>query len=261
MVEKYDKIGKAYNRTRQADTYLTQRFYTYLNPISNHIYLDIGCGTGNYTVALNQKGIDFIGVDPSAEMLKKARKRNSLVDWGTGKSDSVPLESESVDGILASLTIHHWEDLNSSFRELCRVLRSDGKLVIFTSTAEQMDGYWLNHYFPKMMKDSANQMPSYEKIERNLRRNDFKIVETEKYFVRDDLQDLFLYSGKHNPELYLDAEIRKGISSFSSLAKGNEVETGLGRLRDDIKVGKVQDIIREFDNKDGDYLFLIAHKN
>jgi predicted TPR repeat methyltransferase len=69
---KYDKIGIGYNSTRQADPYLTERLLYHLQPKNNKLYLDIGCGTGNYTCALDDKGISFIGVEPSGEMLREA---------------------------------------------------------------------------------------------------------------------------------------------------------------------------------------------
>ena len=58
MEAKYDKIGINYNLTRKADNYLTERLYALLNPDKSGIYLDIGCGTGNYTIEFQKKGLD-----------------------------------------------------------------------------------------------------------------------------------------------------------------------------------------------------------
>ncbi|MGI8669281.1 MAG: class I SAM-dependent methyltransferase [Aridibacter sp.] len=260
MKEKYDRIGMNYNNTRKADSFIVERLLQHLKLQNTGKYLDIGCGTGNYTIALNQNGFDFIGVEPSTEMLEKAKAKNSKVEWKLGKSENIPLENETVDGILATLTIHHWKDFDKSFAELNRVLKPNGRLVIFTSTNEQMNGYWLNYYFPKMLKDSTDQMPKFEVIQKNLFNNGFEIIETEKYFVRANLEDLFLYSGKHNPKMYLNKQIRHGISSFSDLANMEEIEKGLRKLESDIETGKVQEIITNYENNNGDYLFLIAKK-
>jgi SAM-dependent methyltransferase len=100
------------------------------------------------------------------------------------------------------LTIHHWGNLEKGFSELSRVLKKDGKIVIFTSTPQQMQGYWLNHYFPKMMMDSIRQMPTPENVIAAMENAKIAIVKTEKYFIQPDLEDKFLYCGKHNPELY-----------------------------------------------------------
>ncbi len=260
MKAKYDRIGKEYNQTRKADAYLLERLIQHLCPKENDKFLDIGCGTGNYTIALNEIGFDLIGVEPSQEMLNKARASNSSMDWRIGKAEDIPLQDMAVDGILATLTTHHWENLENASCELNRVLKPEGRLVIFTSNPTQMGGYWLNHYFPKMLEASMNQMPTFEATRNALTKGGFEIVETEKYFVRQDLQDLFLYSGKHNPKIYLSQEFRNGISSFSDLANFEEIEKGLYELEKDIETGNVDKVIDKYKNFEGDYLFIIANK-
>ncbi|MDY8134816.1 class I SAM-dependent methyltransferase [Aquimarina sp. 2201CG5-10] len=260
MQAKYDSIGIGYNTTRKTDPYLFRRLSTLLNPHPNGLYLDIGCGTGNYTSEFAKKGYQFIGIDPSLEMLKKAKEKHSKVTWKIGTAEQIDIASESIDGIIASLTIHHWKDLKKGFSELNRVLKPNGKIVIFTSTPKQMKGYWLRHYFPKMLEDSITQMPSLDDIRNSLFSSKLKIDQTEKYNIQPDLQDLFLYSGKHNPKLYFNPKIRQGISSFSSLAYNEEIDKGLDFMQRDINSGQIDTVIKNYKNTLGDYLFLVINK-
>ena len=260
MGEKYDEIGVDYNLTRRADPYLLSRIQHHLNPYGEGLYLDIGCGTGNYTIALANQGVRFVGIDPSSEMLSRAKARNDQVEWKMGKVENLPIDDESVEGILASLTIHHWGNLEQGFRELYRVAKPGSNLIIFTATPKQMTGYWLNHYFPEMLKDSMAQMPAYKKVELAINRAGFELSATEKYNIKPDLADLFLYSGKHHPKLYLNAQVRNGISSFSDLAHAQEVADGLRMLKEDIATGKINDVIFNYRNDLGDYLFLVGTK-
>ena len=261
MEVKYDKIGINYNQTRKADKYLTERLLHYLAPKRDKIYLDIGCGTGNYTNEFQKRGFSFIGIDPSIEMLNKAKEKNAKVDWRIGTAEATNLPNNSVDGIIGSLTIHHWTDLKHSFSELYRVLKTTGKIVLFTSTPAQMKAYWLNDYFPKMLSDSIIQMPSYKSVESAMVNSGFEITTTEKYFIKPDLQDKFLYCGKHTPELYFDEAIRRGISSFSSLANREEVENGLRQLQKAIENGEIKRVIQSYENDLGDYLYIIGKKD
>jgi ubiquinone/menaquinone biosynthesis C-methylase UbiE len=258
MNVKYDKIGVDYNRTRKADNYLAQQLLLHLQPAKNGKYLDIGCGTGNYTAELQKIGFDFIGIYPSKLMLEKAKRKNDKINWKIGSAENTGLPENSVNGIIGSLTIHHWTDLNNGFYELNRVLKPNGRIVIFTSTPEQMKGYWLNHYFPKMLFNSIVQMPTLEKVKEAMTASGIEYLETHKYFIKPDLKDQFLYCGKHNPELYFNEQIRHGISSFSSLANRIEVENGLAELRKDIDSGKIKEIIKSYENDLGDYLYVIG---
>ncbi|TYA74219.1 class I SAM-dependent methyltransferase [Seonamhaeicola marinus] len=260
MSTKYNTIGKGYNNTRKPDPYLVERMLFHLQPQTALRYLDIGCGTGNYTNEFQKKGYHFIGIDPSEKMLNKAKSKNTQVDYHLGTAENTNLNSESVNGIIGSLTIHHWFSLTKAFTELYRVLKPKGRLVIFTSTPKQMQGYWLNHYFPKMLQDSIVQMPSFEVVKEAMEQANFTIKKTDPYFIQPDLQDKFLYCGKENPELYFDENIRNGISSFSHLANMAEVEKGLLALRTDIDNGTVKKVMESYENNLGDYLYIVAEK-
>lgn len=261
MDVKYDKIGKGYNSTRRADPYLTEKIFFLLRPESNGLYLDIGCGTGNYTTALADKGLNFVGVEPSEKMLNVARVRKQNVNWLKGTAEQIPADDKVFDGIVATLTIHHWTDLKKAFIEISRVLSDNGRIVLFTSTPDQMKGYWLNYYFPKMLHHSIIQMPSLNNMGEAIEKAGLKISGIEKYSIKDDLQDCFLYVGKNRPECYFDEQIRQGISSFSSLANIEEVNQGLNKLRNDIDNKSFENIKMSYENDSGDYLFIIIEKN
>lgn len=258
MESKYDRIGKGYNLTRSADSFLLDRLHHHLNPKAGQVFLDIGCGSGNYTQRLHEKGLRLVGVDPSEHMLELARTANSDIDWRQGTAESLPLRKNEVDGAVGFLTTHHWENLPQGFAELARVCNPGGRIVLFTSTPAQMEHYWLNHYFPTMMTDSMQQMPKFEDVQTALQTAGFTIEQSEPYFVQNDLQDLFLYAGKERPELYLDPQVRQGISSFSALANQDEVREGLAQLDADLKAGSFQAIAKRYDGTNGDYLFMVA---
>ena len=261
MRQEYDRIGISYNETRKADPYISERLIQLLDPEKDKLYLDIGCGTGNYTCEFLSRGYNFYGVDPSHKMLDVAKEKFNEPVWFNGSSEKIPFENEQFYGGIATLTIHHWKDLKISFKEVNRVLRKNSRLVIFTSLPEQMEGYWLNHYFPEMMSESTKQMPSFEKVNEVCTNANFNLISTEKYFVLENLMDNFLYTGKDRPEIYFDEMIRNGISSFSSIAKPGEVPEGLKKLRADLDDGNFIQIKKEYVNDLGDYIFLTYQKN
>jgi ubiquinone/menaquinone biosynthesis C-methylase UbiE len=256
----YDQIGAGYNSTRQADPFIVQRLLELLSPQKDKLYLDIGCGTGNYTIPLAEKGFKFSGVEPSAEMLDTARQRNSDINWVNGSAEQIPVSNHTFDGAIATLTIHHWSDLNVAFKELNRALKPNTNFIIFTALPMQMESYWLNYYFSKMMVNAIEQMPSWQMIETAANEAGFAVSGTDKYFVGDELKDHFLYAGKHKPEIYLYENIRKGISSFAALANLKEVEAGLFKMKDDIATGHFEAIKNNFNNDKGDYLFIKLNK-
>jgi ubiquinone/menaquinone biosynthesis C-methylase UbiE len=257
----YDTIGRGYNQTRMADPHIATRFALLLDIKSKGKYLDIGCGTGNYTLMLHSMGIDIVGADPSEAMLSIARSRNDQINWLHAHAEQFVTTAGTFDGILAMLTIHHWKDLQQGLYALSQSLLPGGKMVVFTATPAQMEGYWLNHYFPLMMRRSIDAMYSIDQMMDAAMGAGLQITATEPYFVQEDLQDQFLYVGKHNPMLYFEEQIQNGISSFSIHANADEVERGLAALKTDIENGTFPAIRERYANDLGDYLFITMKKN
>lgn len=256
----YNTIGTGYNTTRKADPYIVSRLYELLQPANNKTYLDIGCGTGNYTIKLYEEGLNMTGVDPSDVMLAEAKGKNSNIRWAKGTAEDIPLSTCSIDGCIATLTVHHWKDHRRGFRELARVMKPGARMVIFTFTPEQEASYWFNHFFPQMMQRGMARSLPLDTLSGYAQEAGLKLRQTEKYFVHEGLQDLFGYSGKHDPERYFDPAIINGISYFSLYADKEELENGFAALRTSIDNGTFKDIKQQYENDKGDYLFVVLEK-
>ena len=256
----YDRIGVGYDTTRQADPYLLSRLIHHLRPRANCRYLDIGSGTGNYTIAMHRAGVPIRGLELSATMLERAKEKCPAIAWHNGRAEAIPFASSIFDGATCTFVHHHMADPVAAFKEVHRVLKPHARFVIFNCTAEQMRHCWLNEYFPRMMIEKATA--PYERFVTVdvLESAGFRIEAEEKYDVSPDLKDLFLYCGKHRPERYLDPRIRSGISSFADAPDQEEIARGVQRIADDIESGRINDVIRKFAYDGGDYMFTVAER-
>lgn len=257
----YDKIGNHYDTTRKADPYISSQFNQFLNIKDQQNYLDIACGTGNYTTELSKLGGNWYAFDQSELMLCEAKNKSKRVKWSKYDVEKTPFQSSYFDGAICSLAIHHFPDLSKAFKEISRVLKPSACMILFTATPEQMQGYWLNEYFPKMMKASCEQMPTITAIKNAIEPYNLKIACTHPLFITPELQDFFLYSGKQRPEIYLEQAVRDGISSFSNLCTKSELKKGLFSLQNDIKSGVINKVIEKYANNMGDYLFVVLSRS
>ncbi|MEH2450525.1 class I SAM-dependent methyltransferase [Nostoc sp.] len=255
----YEQIGKGYDLTRRADLEICARLAVHLQLKSDYSYLDVACGTGNYTLALAKYGGIWYGVDQSKQMIDTATNKSNAVAWQVAEAEALPYADETFSGVLCTLAIHHSAALTPAFQEIYRVLAA-GCFGLFTATPEQINKYWLVEYFPEAIYKSAEQMSSLEKVKYALNEAGFKSIDIEPYSISENLQDLFLYSGKHRPEIYLDENVRSGISTFALLASADEIAAGCERLAADINTGRITEIVNKYENNQGDYLFVIASK-
>jgi hypothetical protein len=123
-----------------------------------------------------------------------------------------------------------------------------------------MQSYWLCHYFPEMMRRSIEKMPTKKSVISALEAANFEIEKITPFFVTNNLQDLFLYSGKERPNLYLDPGVRLNISSFATLCDANELEKGLYELQSDLMSGAFEQIAKKYSSTAGDYAYVVARK-
>jgi SAM-dependent methyltransferase len=227
--------------TRRADPGITDALWLHLGGRPTDRYLDVGCGTGNYTGALAARGGVWTGIDVSETALQKARRAHPGVVWRSASADDIPFQDDAFDGAIAILCIHHFPDLERPFREIRRVLQA-GRFVIFIAFAEQMRHCWLAHYFPDMLEKAARAMPSEQSLTDALARAGFATLRTYPFSVTKHLEDLFLYSGKQRPRLYLDPNVRANISSFSTQCTASELARGLEDLAADLERGTFSEI-------------------
>lgn len=107
--------------------------------------LDVGCGPGLYAHELVQRGAHVTAFDSSTEMVRLATTRLGATCDIRQASLEEPLDwlaDESCDAAVMALVLHHVDAREAAFRELFRVLRPGGCLVL--STVHPTSD-WLRH--------------------------------------------------------------------------------------------------------------------
>ena len=100
------------------------------------VAIDVGCGTGRALPPLREAvGPDgsVIAVDLTPEMLAAARPKSSAARAAVILADarSLPFADASADAIFAAGLVNHLPDTEAGLRELARVTRAGGLLVLF----------------------------------------------------------------------------------------------------------------------------------
>ncbi len=91
---------------------------------------DIGAGTGFIAEGLVQRGLSVIAVDQSEAMLAELRRRLPAVMTQMGGSRDLPIPCDRVDYAFANMYLHHTEDPAAAIREMARIVKPGGKIVI-----------------------------------------------------------------------------------------------------------------------------------
>jgi SAM-dependent methyltransferase len=101
--------------------------------------LEVGSGPGRLAVRLVREapGMKLSGVDISGAMVERAARRaagaglSERVRFEVGDVAALPLSDQEFDGVVSTLSLHHWPDPASGLAEIYRVLKPGGEARIY----------------------------------------------------------------------------------------------------------------------------------
>lgn len=139
----HDNVEKQFGS--QASAYLTsavhasgrdlQRLAERLSAFPQASVLDMGCGAGHASFVAAQNVKQVMAYDLSSQMLDvvaQAAKAKGLnnIDTRQGYAESLPFEDSLFDVVISRYSAHHWHDVGQALREVTRVLKPGGILII-----------------------------------------------------------------------------------------------------------------------------------
>ena len=94
---------------------------------------DIGAGTGFVTIGLIRQGLKVLALDESLQMLQVLRNKTSGVPdlhCCIGNAERLPVRKCAVDYVFANMCLHHVVHPPAAIREMARILKKEGTLII-----------------------------------------------------------------------------------------------------------------------------------
>lgn len=133
-------IGEAGDWTRR--TLLDQ---VMLERVARHsgTALDIGCGEGRFVRMLKEQGWNAVGIDPVERLIAEAGKHDPDGDYRIGFGEDLAFEDESFDLVVSYLSLIDIEDFRVAIREMTRVTKPGGSLLIANLTGYFTAGKWV----------------------------------------------------------------------------------------------------------------------
>lgn len=99
--------------------------------------LDVACGTGDFSIAANRAGVRKVtGIDISANMVAVGQKKvealglTPYINLQAGDSEQIEFEDGYFDVVTVAFGVRNFEHLEAGLREMQRVLKKGGKVII-----------------------------------------------------------------------------------------------------------------------------------
>lgn len=100
--------------------------------LKNKKFLEVGCGMGYFSEMAFKNGAKVTGIDVGNKLVAMTKKRVSSGKFLTASASNLPFRNESFDVVLCTEVIEHVDQQFKSVKELARVLKKGGILVITT---------------------------------------------------------------------------------------------------------------------------------
>jgi ubiquinone/menaquinone biosynthesis C-methylase UbiE len=227
----FDPLAADYDRLRPAGRAweeLSERTLAVLGDFRRLV--DVGCGTGRFAAfAKTRRGGRVWGVDPSPEMLRRARERPDAggIGWKPATAERLPFTDGWFDAAHMHLVVHTLPDRPAALAEIGRVLMPGGRVAIATFALEHFERFFLNPYFPSIATIDGSRFPDPAGLADELGESGFRDTAVERIGqpISADPQDV------------LERVRGRYISTLHLLDPG-EYTDGLARLERDVAAGR-----------------------
>jgi SAM-dependent methyltransferase len=222
----YDQLAAAYARNRQVHPGVLSALLARGSSPLQHV-LEVGCGTGNYLVALHQTtGWPGMGVDPSMQMLAVARARVPAIPFRQGKAEQLPVPDAEFDLIFSVDVIHHVRDRSAYFAEAFRALHPGGTLCTVTDSEAMIRRRRpLSSHFPETVIVELARYPGMAELRAEMTAAGFVAIEQAETEHAYDLTDLSAY--------------REQAFSSLRLIAPEAFHRGMARMEEDLVGGPI----------------------
>ena len=181
VAEMFDKIAFRYdflNRFLSAgiDVYWRKRAIRELRGLTNAEILDVATGTGDMAILLSRHLPQALitGVDISEGMLDVGRQKltrmklDGRITLQAGDSEALPFSDDRYDAITVAFGVRNFENLENGLKEMCRVLKPGGKLVVLEFSQPRTPGIcqlykaYMRRIAPRIAGMAASNRDAYE---------------------------------------------------------------------------------------------------
>lgn len=176
VIDTYNKIVNEYENEYGNDYSDALFIDTFLNSLNGKEVLDIGCGLGNLTNYMKEKGFNLTGIDLSDEMLNFAKSKYKDITFLKMNMNDIKFDKK-FDGISFLYSLFHLskKEVVNALPKYYNLLKDDGKMLLIM---QEGDGEKIvDEPLNKNLKMFVNYY-SLDEIKKVLEEANFKVIYT-----------------------------------------------------------------------------------
>jgi len=162
--KQFTKTAEAFSTFAMRDTpEILQEKVQFAKPQSTDAVLDIACGPGAFALAVAPRVRVVRGVDLTAEMLRRARAYQADMQivnaaFIRSEAEQLPFPDGTFDLVSCQCTFHHLPKPQVVLREMIRVAKPDGRLLIIDPLAPERDSKYEIYNRIEQLRDPSHTL-------------------------------------------------------------------------------------------------------
>lgn len=179
----FDQVAPAYDRTNTILSLGADRLWRIattraLSPHAGQRILDLAAGTGTSSVALARSGAEIVAADFSPGMIAEGRRRHADVpgvSFVEADATALPFGDEEFDSVTMSFGLRNVQDVDAALRELLRVTKPGGRMVIceFSHPTSPIMGalyrFYNDRVLPPIARLASSNADAYDYLNESIR--------------------------------------------------------------------------------------------
>lgn len=235
--KQFTKTAEAFSTFAMRDTPdVLKEKVDFAKPQPTDAVLDVACGPGAFVLAVAPRARLARGVDLTPEMLRRARafqaeKQIANAEFVLGDAEHLPFPAATFDLVSCQCTFHHLPKPEVVLREMLRVAKPEGRIVVIDPLAPESDSKYEIYNRIEVLRDPSHTATL--RLTDFLRLFDEAGLEVLRQSLRRRTRDFdnWMLRGGHAPGTKRYIETRKLLESsmagdkagFGAQAHGNDI--------------------------------------
>lgn len=179
----FDQVASGYDRTNTVLSLGNDRLWRAamtraVNPRPGERVLDLAAGTGVSSVALASSGADVVAADFSPGMIAEGKRRHGDVPnlrFAEADAENLPFDDDEFDAVTMSFGLRNVADPKRALRELLRVTKPGGRIVICefshppSSIFNTLYRFYNDRVLPIVAKAVSSNADAYDYLNESIR--------------------------------------------------------------------------------------------
>ncbi len=206
LIKRFDKVAAQYDVERTAIGYRIRHFLikSLLRELykCNNLGLDVGCGTGEYTILMEQMGFTVTGVDVSKGMLRVARAkqrkvcRSDRLQLVRAEGSRLPFKECIFDVVICIAVLDIIPFYKKLLKEISWVLKGSGKLILCIDSLWSPSRIWTGVRDLVRRRNKSKRVPDrlhYKSLTKSMKTEGFIIEKVLGDFLMGQVLTPFLF--------------------------------------------------------------------